>query len=128
MSSITLISSVDNAPQAVGPYSIAAKIPGFIFLSGQIPLDPSTGAIVHGGIEAQAIQVMKNIDAVLKGCKSSKEKIFKTTIFLTDLKNFQVVNGLYADWLGGHKPARSTIQVAALPLGADVEIECIVAE
>jgi 2-iminobutanoate/2-iminopropanoate deaminase len=128
MSSISFISDIENAPKAVGPYSIAAKVPGFLFLSGQIPLDPQTGKLVDGGIEAQTIQVTKNIDAVLKGCNSSKQKIIKVTIFLTDLKNFQAVNALYSEWLQDHKPARSTIQVAALPLGSDVEIECIVAE
>ena len=127
MSSITFISEIENAPKAVGPYSIAGAINGFHFFSGQIPLDPISGKIVDGGIDSQIAQVTKNIDAVLKGCSLNKNQIIKTTIFLTDLKNFQTVNAIYAEWLGGHKPARSTIQVAALPLGAEVEIECIVA-
>ena len=118
---------IENAPKAVGPYSIAAKTDSFTFCSGQIPIDTSTGKIVEGGIEAQTRQVIANIEAVLKGIAATKQKIVKTTVFLTDLGNFQIFNGIYAEWLGDHKPARSTIQVAALPLGSTVEIECIVA-
>jgi 2-iminobutanoate/2-iminopropanoate deaminase len=117
---------IKNAPAAVGPYSPIAKTGSLYFFSGQIPLNPETNKIVEGGIEAQTTQVLANIDALLTHINKARTSIVKTTIFLTDLKNFQTVNTIYADWMSGHKPARSTIQVSALPLGAEVEIECIV--
>jgi 2-iminobutanoate/2-iminopropanoate deaminase len=121
------ISEIPGAPKAVGPYSPATKAGGFAFLSGQIPLDPDTGVIVEGGIEAQARQVMKNISAVLTHMGLRFEQVAKTTIFLTDLSHFQKVNAIYEEALQGCKPARSTIQVSALPKDALVEIEMIVA-
>ncbi len=119
------IASVPNAPKAVGPYSPAVEAGNLVFLSGQVPIDPATGKLVDGGIEAQIEQVMKNLHAVLAHSGLTFESVAKAVIFLTDLKNFQIVNERYAQALGGHKPARSTIQVAALPLGAQVEIEMI---
>ena len=122
------VTNAPNAPAAIGPYSQASVFGRFVFLSGQIPLDPKSGALVEGGIEAQTEQVMKNIYAVLSHLGLGFEQIIKTTIFLTDLAHFQTVNGLYEKALGGVKPSRSTIQVAALPKGAMVEIEVIAAQ
>lgn len=123
--SMTLINS-PQAPAAVGPYSHAARVGNLLFCSGQIPLDPETMKIVDEGIEAQTRQVLANIAALLKTAGASLRNVAKTTIFLTDLGDFATVNGVYEEAFGDHKPARSTIQVAALPLGANVEIECIV--
>lgn len=122
---MTLINS-PQAPAAVGPYSHAARVGNLLFCSGQIPLDPETMKIVDEGIEAQTRQVLANIAALLKTAGASLRNVAKTTIFLTDLGDFATVNGVYEEAFGDHKPARSTIQVAALPLGANVEIECIV--
>lgn len=122
---ITLFESFPNAPKAVGPYSPAVIAGGMAFLSGQVGLNPETMQLVGTGIEEQTKQVLKNLSAVLEGLGLTFKDVVKTTIFLTDLKNFQVVNTIYGETLGGHKPARSTFQVSALPLGAIVEIEMI---
>ncbi|MGY8640852.1 MAG: RidA family protein [Verrucomicrobiales bacterium] len=122
---MTLINSPE-APAAVGPYSHAARVGDVLFCSGQIPLDPESMKIVEGGIEAQTKQVITNIKALLATVDSTLDGVAKCTIFLTDLGDFAAVNALYAEAFGDHKPARSTIQVAALPLGSNVEIECIV--
>ena len=124
---IKIITDVTGAPKPVGPYSIATISSGLAFLSGQVPIDPATGALVTGGIEAEAKQVLKNINAVLSHLGLSWSDVVKTTIFMIDLKNFQVVNSIYGETMGEHRPSRSTIQVAALPLGAAIEIEMIVA-
>lgn len=121
------ISEVLNAPKAVGPYSIAVESNNYIFLSGQIPIDPATGVLCGDEVEEQVEQVLKNIQAVLNSVNRNFSDIVKTTIFLTDLANFQIVNTIYARWMNDSRPARSTIQVAGLPMGAKVEIECIVA-
>jgi 2-iminobutanoate/2-iminopropanoate deaminase len=113
------------APPAVGPYSQAVQVGHLLFCSGQIPVDPETKAIVDGDIHAQVQQVLKNITAVLAAANLSLANVVKATVFMVDLKDFSVMNGLYAQAFGDHKPARSTIQVAALPLGARVEIEVI---
>lgn len=123
----SLISDVPGAPKPVGPYSAVAIANGFAFLSGQVGIDPAVGTIVTGGIEAQTRQVLANINSVLASLKLKWTNVVKTTIFLTDLKDFQLVNSIYGETLEGHKPPRSTIQVAALPLGAIVEIEMIAA-
>ncbi|MEM1443256.1 MAG: RidA family protein [Verrucomicrobiota bacterium] len=115
-----------QAPAAVGPYSHAAQVGNMLYCSGQIPLDPESMKIVEGGIEAQTKQVLSNIEALLDTVGATFGNVVKTTIFLTDLGDFATVNGLYEEAFGQHKPARSTIQVAGLPLGANVEIECIV--
>jgi len=114
-----------DAPAAIGPYSQAIRAGQFVFLSGQIPLDPSSGNMVGGDdVEEQAIQVMKNLDAVLAAAGSSFAQVVKATIFLTDLGDFAVVNRVYgARFEGVEPPARATVQVAALPRGAKVEIE-----
>lgn len=123
--SIELINA-PAAPEAIGPYSHAAKVGQLLFCSGQIPLDPDTKAIVPGGIEEQTRQVLANIKALLDSRGVGFSAVVKSTVFLTDLADFPVMNALYAEAFGDHKPARSTIQVAALPLGARVEIECVV--
>lgn len=119
------INGVLNAPEAIGPYSQAVVSGNFLFLSGQIPLNPETGDIVEGGIEQQTKQVMKNIFGVLDHCGVDFSHVVKTTIYLTDMKSFQQVNSVYSEWLGDYRPARSTVQVAALPLGVDIEIEVL---
>jgi 2-iminobutanoate/2-iminopropanoate deaminase len=113
------------APAAIGPYSQAIKAGGFVFLSGQIPLDPTTGQIVEGDIAAQTVQVMKNLGAVLEAAGSSFDEVVRTTIFLTNLGDFQVVNETYGKHFKGVPPARATVQVAALPRGSKVEIDAI---
>jgi 2-iminobutanoate/2-iminopropanoate deaminase len=114
-----------DAPAAIGPYSQAVKVGGFVYLSGQIPLDPKSGELVDGAIEEQVVRVMENIRAVLKAADATFADIVKTTIFLTNLADFQAVNGVYSTYFDVSPPARSTIQVAALPRGAAVEIEVI---
>jgi len=119
------IISTGDAPAAVGPYSQAIRAGDFVFASGQIPLVPSTGLLVSENISEQTEQVMKNLSAVLKEAGGGLSTVTKCTIFLTDLSHFQTVNEIYAKHFGDHKPARSTIQVSALPRGASVEIEAI---
>ena len=115
-----------TAPAAIGPYSHAIDTGlGFIFTSGQVPINPFTGELVEGGIEAQAEQVFLNLKAVLEESGTSFDKVVKTTVFLQDLKDFVIVNGIYAKYLGTEAPARSTVQVAGLPKGSLVEIEVI---
>jgi 2-iminobutanoate/2-iminopropanoate deaminase len=112
-----------SAPPVAGPYSPAVRAGDWLVLAGQVGLDPAAGAIVAGGVEAQARQVMANIAAVLGDCGAALTDIAKTTIFVTDIAQFATVNAVYAAALGEHRPARSTVQVAALPGGAEVEIE-----
>ncbi|HEY6876744.1 MAG TPA: RidA family protein [Polyangiales bacterium] len=114
-----------DAPAAIGPYSQAVKAGNFVFLSGQIPLDPQSGQLIGGDdVEAQTSQVMKNLEAVLKAANSGFAQVVKATIFLTDLGDFAVVNKVYGAYFEGVlPPARATVQVAALPRGAKVEIE-----
>jgi 2-iminobutanoate/2-iminopropanoate deaminase len=112
-----------SAPKAAGPYSPAVRAGDWLVLAGQVGLDPATGAMVDGGVEAQARQVLANIAAVLHDCGAALTDVAKTTVFVTDIAQFATVNAVYADAFGDHRPARSTIQVAALPAGAQVEIE-----
>ncbi len=119
------ISDIPNAPKAIGPYSPLVLSQGFAFLSGQIPLDPATGKLVGDSIEAQTEQVLKNIAAILSVAGLTFRNVVKTTIFLTDLGTFQTVNKIYEASLGGARPARSTVQVAALPMGSKIEIEML---
>lgn len=121
------ISKVPNAPEAIGPYSPAVIANGFAFVSGQIPLDPASGVLVGEDVTAQTHQVLANLEAILTALDADFSRIVKTTIFLTDLKDFQTVNDIYGTKFTATKPARSTIQVAALPKAAKVEIEAIVA-
>jgi 2-iminobutanoate/2-iminopropanoate deaminase len=115
----------DSAPNPVGPYSQAIRANGFLFVSGQIPIDAASGAIVPGGVEEQTRQVMKNLAAILAAAGSGLTKVVKTTIFLTNLDDFARVNRIYGEFLGDIKPARATVQVARLPREALVEIEAV---
>ncbi len=114
-----------NAPSPIGPYSQAIRANGFLFVSGQIPLDPATGKLVAGGIEDQTRQVMNNLAAILEAAGSGLEKVVKTSIFLTNLDDFARLNQVYAEFLGEVRPARSTVQVARLPREVLVEIEAV---
>ena len=122
---MTLINNALNAPAAVGPYSQAAKVGGLLFCSGQIPLDPTTGKIKATDVEGQTTQVFANIRAVLSSQGIGLSHVVKATVFLQDMADFPTVNKLYEIEFAGHKPARSTVQVAKLPLGALIEIEVI---
>ncbi|MDR1271177.1 MAG: RidA family protein [Planctomycetaceae bacterium] len=117
--------STPSAPAAIGPYSQGIISQGFLFTSGQIPLIPETMEIVTGSIEEQTRQVLKNLDAVLTEAGTSWNRVVKTIVFLTDLADFSKMNVLYEQHLGNARPARSTVQVAALPRGAKIEIELI---
>jgi len=114
-----------SAPAAVGPYSQAVTEGGFVFTSGQIGLDPQSGALVPGGVEAEARQALRNLEAVLGAAGASLDRVVKTTIFLADIGDFGRVNAVYAEAMGAHRPARSTVQAGALPLGARIEIEAV---
>lgn len=113
------------APGAIGPYSQAIEANGFVFASGQIPLDPAIGAFVPGGVEAQAEQALKNLTAILAAAGCTLADVVKTTVFLTDMGDFAAVNGVYAKFFTAECPARSAVQVGALPKGALVEVEAI---
>ncbi len=119
------IISTREAPGAIGPYSQAVRSGSFLFCSGQIPLDPKSGQIIAGDISAQTRRVLDNIAAILKAEDLSFDHVVKTTIFLTNLGDFQTVNEVYGSYFMQNPPARSTVQVAALPKGANVEIEVI---
>ena len=120
------ITSAD-APKPIGPYSQGVVAGGFMFVSGQIPLDPRTNELVGGGIEAQTEQVLKNLMAILKEAKMGPENVVKATVFLSDLKDFAKMNEVYARYLGKEPPARSTVQAAGLPQGVKVEIDAVAA-
>ncbi|MCD7855329.1 MAG: RidA family protein [Clostridiales bacterium] len=119
------IISTDKAPAAIGPYSQAVKAGSFIFVSGQIPLDPETGAISGETIEEQAHRVFKNLSAVLESRGLSLENAVKTTVFLTDMGDFSAVNEVYKLYFKAGCPARSAVEVGALPKGAKIECELI---
>jgi 2-iminobutanoate/2-iminopropanoate deaminase len=119
--------STTNAPAAVGPYSQAIRIGDFIFCSGQLGVDPSTGKLAEGGVEAQAKQIFKNIEAVLEEAGAKLENIVKATVFLKDMADFKRVNEIYASNFEPPYPARSAIAVKDLPLSVDIEIEVIAA-
>lgn len=115
----------DRAPAAIGPYSQAIKAGDFLYCSGQVPLVPGTGELVSGGIEEQATQSLVNLQQVLSVAEVDFNSVVKTTIYLTDLDDFSVVNEIYASFCGEVAPARATVQVAALPKGALVEIDAV---
>ena len=115
----------DQAPKAIGPYSQAIKCGDLVFCSGQIPLSPTTGKLVEGGVAEQTHQVLKNLQAILTKAGSSMDKVVKTTIFLTDLGDFGVVNEIYGSYFQEPFPARATIQVSRLPMNVVVEIEAV---
>jgi len=115
----------DKAPKAIGPYSQGIEADGLIFMSGQIPLDPSTGAMVGGGIEVETRRVLDNLKAILESQGLDMDSVVKTTIFLADMGDFAKVNEVYGGYFGETPPARSTIQVGALPKNARIEIEAV---
>ena len=117
--------SSERAPAAIGPYSQAVIVDGWIFCSGQIPIVPASGELVSGGATEQAEQVLTNLRAVLEEAGSSLERVVKTTVFLASMSDFAAMNEVYARHFGAHRPARSTVEVGALPKGALVEIECV---
>jgi len=119
------IVSTDKAPKAIGPYSQAILAEDLIFTAGQIGLDPGTMELVEGGIEAQTRQVLTNLKHVLESADSGLRFVIKTTVFLQDMGDFARMNAVYAEFFPENPPARSTVQVAALPKGALVEIECV---
>lgn len=116
-----------RGPKAIGPYSTAAILDGVCYLSGVIPADPATGALAAGDIAGQARQVLENMKTVLEELDLSMADILKTTVFLTDLNDFGAVNEIYAEYFGPDYPARSCVQVSALPKGAMIEVEAIAA-
>lgn len=117
--------STENAPAAIGPYNQAVEVNGLIYTAGQIPLDPATGQLVDTSFADRVHQVMKNLKGILEAAGSDFSKVIKATIFVTDLGQFAELNGIYAEYFQGEAPARSTVEVAALPMGTDVEIEMV---
>lgn len=117
--------ATQDAPRAIGPYSQAVRAGDLVFLSGQIPLDPATGELVPGDIAAQTERVMKNLEAVLAAAGGGFNDVVRTTIYLTNLGHFATVNEVYGRHFGAVPPARATVQVAALPKGAHVEIDAV---
>ena len=118
--------SSDGAPAAIGPYSQAVQVGNVVYLAGQIGIDPSTGVLVEGGIEAQAKQALDNLGAVLKEAGMDYDNVVRATVFLSDINNFQAMNGVYGEYFKSDRPpSRSTVQVAAIPRGALVEIDFI---
>lgn len=117
--------STESAPKAIGPYSQAIKANGLVFVSGQIPLDPSTGQLISGSIATQVKQVIANISAILKASGSDLSKVVKTTVYLKDMKDFDEMNQTYAEFFTETKPARATVQAAALPKNVSIEIDAI---
>ena len=120
--------STPNAPKALGPYSQAIEVGGFIFCSGQIPINPATGTIEATTIEDQTRQSISNLKNVLEAAGSGLDKVVKTTVFIKDMNDFAALNGVYAEMFGDTKPARSCVEVARLPKDVKVEIECIAAK
>jgi 2-iminobutanoate/2-iminopropanoate deaminase len=115
----------DNAPQAIGPYSQGIRVGPFIYTAGQGGLDPQTGQVVPGGIEAETRQVFHNLQAILEASGSSLAAVVKMNVYMQDLKEFAQMNAIYAEFFPDTKPARTTVQVAGLPRGLLVEIDCI---
>ena len=121
------ILDVPSAPAPVGPYSVATEANGFVFISGQLGMDTAAGQLVDGGVVAETHQIMVNLGAILGDLGLGYADIVKTTIFLADMADFPVVNEAYGQYVAAAKPARSTVEVAALPLGVQVEIEVVAA-
>ena len=119
------IVNTDKAPAAIGPYSQAIKAGGFLFISGQIPIDPATGNIVGGDVKAQTKQSLENIKNILQCQKLGLDSVVKTTVFVANMADFQAVNGVYAEYFSANAPARACVQVGKLPKDALVEIEAI---
>jgi 2-iminobutanoate/2-iminopropanoate deaminase len=125
MSELPIIINTQKAPQAVGPYSQGISAGGLLFTAGQIPLDPDNGQMVPSRIEDQTHRVLKNLAAVLEAAGTSLDRVMKVTVFMTDLSQFKLMNEVYGEYFVSNPPARSTVEVAALPLGAQIEIECV---
>ncbi|MFZ5624858.1 MAG: RidA family protein [Gemmatimonadota bacterium] len=117
--------ATDKAPKAIGPYSQATIAGGFVFTAGQIALEPESMVVVEGGIVEQTEQVFRNLAAILEAAGSGLDQVVKTTVFLTDMADFAAMNEVYQRHFGDHRPARSTVAVAALPRGVRVEIEVV---
>ncbi|MGZ5432028.1 MAG: RidA family protein [Thermoanaerobaculia bacterium] len=117
--------STPDAPAAIGPYSQGVKAHGFLYTSGQIALDPATGNLVNGSFDEQVHRVFKNLQAILRAAGTDFNRVLKATVYVTDLGNFGTLNTIYATYFGDHKPARTTVEVPALPKGAAVEIDLI---
>lgn len=117
--------ATDQAPAAIGPYAQAVVSDGWIYVSGQIPLDPQTMEMVEGGITAQTHRVLQSLKAVLEEAGGGLDTVVKTTVFLSDMGNFAAMNAVYAEYFGDHRPARAAVQAAALPRNVDVEIEAV---
>ncbi len=122
------IIQTENAPATIGPYSQAVKVGSLLFISGQIPLDPATGNLVHGGIEAETHRVMKNLAAILLAAGLNLENVVKTTIFLINMDEFAQVNAVYASYFTCNFPARETVEVSRLPKNVTVEISAIASD
>ena len=125
MDTLREIIATDDAPRAIGPYSQAIRAGNLLFCSGQIPIDPSTGEFVSGGVAEQTEQVMRNLAAVLSAGQSSLKQVVKTTVFLADMDDFTAMNEVYGRFFDENPPARATVQAARLPRDAKVEIEAI---
>lgn len=125
MSPLRTAIHTDAAPKAIGPYSQAIRAGDYLFCSGQIPLDPASMQLVEGDIEAQTRRALTNLQNVLEAAGSGLSRVVKTTVFMSDLSEFARMNAVYGEFFGDSPPARSTVQVAALPRGAKIEIECI---
>jgi len=119
------IIATTEAPGAVGPYSQGIAIDGMVFTAGQIPIDPATGEVAATSIEDQTRQVLRNLDAVLRAAGSGLHRVVKMTVFMTDLGDFQAMNGVYSEFFPSDPPARSAVQVVALPLGVQIEMEAV---
>jgi len=117
----------EAAPKAIGPYSQGIALADWVFVSGQIPLDPTTGELVRGSFTDHATRVLANLDAILRAAGSDRRKVVKVTVYLTDVGRFAEFNEVYATFFGDHRPARAVVGVAALPRGAQVEIEALAA-
>ena len=124
MSDLKMIHTPD-APGAIGPYSQGLVVDDWVFVSGQIPIDPATGELIEGDVAAQTHRVMKSLAAVLHEAGSSLDKVVKTTVYLADMAEFTEMNAVYAEHFGDHRPARATVQAAGLPKAVDVEIDVI---
>ena len=117
--------TTERAPQAIGPYSQAVVAGGWVFCSGQIALDPATGEIVRGGIEAETRQVLENLSAVLQAAGASLDGVVKTTVYLEEMGQFGAMNTVYEEFFGERRPARATVEVSGLPKGGAVEIDAV---
>ncbi|MBT8395998.1 MAG: RidA family protein [Gemmatimonadetes bacterium] len=124
MSNLSFVKT-DRAPGAIGPYSQAVRVDGWVFCSGQIPIDPATGDLVSGDIGVQTDQVLRNLSAVLEAAGGSLDSVVKTTVFLADMGDFAGMNEVYAKHFGDHRPARAAVAVRTLPKNVDVEIEAV---